>query len=120
MAGKKDGRLPGKGYEKLQELAGKARVEVEKILKIIGKEADLSSKFLKGKINILGFDNEIEKRYRELGKEVYNLIDRGTINEPSLKVICDEIDKLYGKLDQTKKQITKVKEQMKKVEVLSR
>ena len=41
MAKKKTNKKPvdGKGHEKLYELAGKARVELDKILKIIGKEA---------------------------------------------------------------------------------
>lgn len=111
MAKKKDLQ---KGYKRLQELAGKARVELEKILKVIGKEADLSSKFLRGKIDVLGLDSEIEKKYRELGKEVYDLVSRGVITEPGLKPICDEIDKLYSKLEQNKKQIDKLKQQMKK------
>lgn len=104
----------GKGYEKLQELAGKAKVELGKILKIIGKEADLSSKLLRGKIDVLGLDTEIEKKYRELGKEAYNLVSDGSINEPGLKSICDEIDEMYSRIEQSKKQIDKLKQQMKK------
>lgn len=112
MAKKKE---TGKGYEKLQELAGKARVELEKILKIIGKEADLSSKFLKGKINVLGLDTDIEKMYRELGKETYELISRGKIIEPGLKAIYDEINKLYVKRDRIKNEIDRFKKQIKDV-----
>lgn len=100
--------------ERLQELAVKARGELEKILKVIGKEADLSSKFLKQKINVLGLDTEVDKRYRELGKETYNLISKGRITEAGLLKISDEIDKLYIKLGQTRKEITKLKDQMKK------
>lgn len=111
MAGKKE---LGKGYERLQELAGKARVELEKILNVIGKEADLSSKFLKKKINVIGLDTEIDKKYRELGKETYDLISKGTISESSLLKISDEIDKLYIRLGQTRKEIGKLKDQMKK------
>lgn len=110
MAKKKDLQ---KGYERLQELAGKARVELEKILKVIGKEADLSSKFLRGKIDVLGLDNEIDKKYRELGKEAYNLVSEGKISELGLKSVCDEIDKLYSKIEQSRKQINKLKVQMK-------
>lgn len=101
-------------YDRLQELAGKARVELEKILKVIGKEADLSSKFLKRKINVIGLDTEIDKRYRELGKETYDLIGKGTISESSLLRISDEIDKLYIKLGQTRKEISRLTDQMKK------
>lgn len=104
-----------KGYERLQELAGKARVELDKILRIIGKEANLSSKFLRRKIDILGLDSQIEKKYIDLGKEVYNLVSNGLITEPMLKSICNEIDKLYSKIEQGKKQIDKLKVQMKDV-----
>lgn len=102
-----------KGYEKLHELAGKARVELEKILKIIGKEADLSSKFLRSKIDVLGLDSEIEKKYIELGKEAYDLVSKGEITDSKLKPITEEIEKLYNKLNQSRKQIDKLKEQMK-------
>lgn len=104
-----------KGYERLQDLAGKARTELEKILKIIGKEADLSSKFLKGKINVLGLDNDIEKMYRELGKETYELISGGKIIEPGLRTIYSEINKLYVKRDKIKNEIDRFKKQIKAV-----
>lgn len=100
--------------ERLQELAVKARAELEKILNVIGKEADLSSKFLKRKINILTLDTEIEKKYRELGKEAYDLISRGDITDPGLRKISDDIDKIYIRLGQTRKEISRLKEQMKK------
>lgn len=100
--------------ERLQELAVKARAELEKILKVIGKEADLSSKFLKRKINVLGLDTEIDKKYKELGKVTYDLISKGDITDPELRKISDDIDKLYIKLGQTKKEISRLREQMRK------
>lgn len=100
--------------KRLQELAVKARSELEKILKVIGKEADLSSKFLKRKIDVLTLDTEIDKKYRELGKEVYNLITKGEITDPRLRKISDDIDKLYVRLGQTRKEITRLKTEMKK------
>lgn len=117
MAKKKEAvkkELP-KSYARLTELAGKARVEVEKILRIVGKEADLSSKVLKGKIDILNMDTKIDKKYREMGKETYDLVEKGKITETNLKAIAGEIDKLYNGLGQKKKQINKLKQQMKKV-----
>lgn len=104
-----------KSYARLTELAGKARVEVEKILKIIGREADLSSKVLKGKIDIMNLDTKIDRNYRELGKETYNLIEKGRITDTRLKSITLDINKMYRNLDQKRKQINKLKHQMKKV-----
>lgn len=101
-------------YARLKNLAGRARVEVEKILRIIGKEADLSSKVLKGRVEVLNLDTKIEKKYREMGKETYGLIEKGKITEAKLKTIALEIDKLYRVLEQKKKQISKLKQQMKK------
>lgn len=111
MAKKKE-REAGKGYKKLQVLADKAKVELEKILKIVSKEADLGSRFLKEKIAVMGLDSDIEKKYIELGKEAYSLIDKGSITEPSLKAISSEIDRLYDKLEEARKQIGSLKEQM--------
>ena len=104
-----------KSYARLKDLAGKARLEVEKILKIIGKEADLSSKVLKGRVDILNLDTKIGKKYREMGKETYSLIEKEKITDFKLKSIAVEIDKLYRTLEQKKKQINKLKQQMKKV-----
>lgn len=102
-------------HEKLRDLADKAKTELEKILKIIGKEADLSSKFMKSKVQVLGLNNDLEKKYRELGKETYNLVSENKITDSNLKKICDEIDGLYKEVDQRKEQIDDYKVQMKKV-----
>jgi len=104
-----------KGIEKLHELAGKARVELEKILSIIGKEADLSSKFVKGKMDVMSLDANIEHKYIELGKEVYNLIARGEITDPRLKVIGEELNTLYRKVEEKKKELGELKSAMKNV-----
>ena len=103
-----------KRYEKLFDVATKARSELEKILKIIGKETDLSSKFLKSKIEALGVNTEIEKKYLQLGKESYSLVVDGKITEKGLKKIADEIDGLYSKLAASKKDMTLLKAEMKK------
>lgn len=104
-----------KSYARLKDLASKARVEVEKILRIIGKEADLSSKVLKGRVDVLNLDTKIEKKYREMGKETYTLIEEEKITDTKLKSIAVEIDKLYRALEQKKKQINRLKQDMKKV-----
>jgi hypothetical protein len=111
MAVKKE---KGEGSERLQSLAKKARTELEKMLKIIGEEASLSSRFIKGKIDILGINTEIEKKYKDLGKESYNLISSGKITEPGLKAISSEIDLLYNKANKRKEEIEKLKTQIKK------
>lgn len=103
-----------KSYAKLTELAAKARVEVERILKIIGKEADLSSKVLKGRVDILNIDTRIDKQYRELGKESYNLVEKGKVDNSELKSIVSEINELYKLVDKKKKQVDKLKQEMRK------
>lgn len=104
-----------KSYDRLKELAVKTRIEVEKILKIIGREADLSSKVLKGRIVVLNLDTKIEKKYVEMGKETYSLIEKGKIPDTKLKSIAVEIDKLYRTLGQKRKDIDKLKKEMKRV-----
>jgi len=101
-------------YEKLQELASKARVEVEKILKIVGKEAGLGSKVLKGRIDILNLDTKIDNKYRELGKETYNLIQKGVISDSKLKSIVDEINGYYDALGEKRGQVGELQQEMKK------
>jgi len=116
MAKKSDS---GKSYEKLQSLAVKAKTELEKMLKVIGEEANLSSKFLKGKIDILGINTEIEKKHRELGKETYNLMSQGKLTDPKLKLLASELDDLYSKVSQRRDQVDKLKDQIKKGSSLS-
>ncbi len=101
-------------YERLHELAGKTKLELEKLLRVIGKEANLSSQFVKGKLDIISINTELERSYRELGKEVYNLIIDGKIKEPGLNSIRLKVDKLYKKLDENKQNLEKLKGQMKK------
>ena len=74
-------------------------VNLEVLKKIISQQ-NLSSKFLKGKIDILGFNTEIEKKYRELGKETYNLMSQGKLMDPKLKLLASELDDLYSKVHQ--------------------
>lgn len=119
MAKKKEKKViekknASKNYERLHELAGKTRLELEKLLRVIGKEANLSSQFVKGKLDIISINSELEKKYREVGKETYNLIADKKIKEPGLKDICLEIDELYKKLDEHKKNLERLKEQMKR------
>jgi hypothetical protein len=117
MAKKNDS---GKSYELLQSFASKAKIELEKMLKVIGEEANLSSQFLKGKIDILGINTEIEKKYRELGKEAYLLISEGKLNDSKLKAVALELDQLYSKVDQRRKNIDKLKDQIKKSSPLTK
>ena len=101
-------------YERLHELAGKTKLELEKLLRVIGKEANLSSQFVKGKMDIISINTELGKLYRELGKEAYNLIIDGKIKEPGLNSIRLKVDELYKKLDENKQNLEKLKGQMKK------
>jgi len=103
-----------KRYAKFTELAAKTKVELERILKIIGEETDLGSKVLKNKIGILGLDTKIDKQYRYLGKEVYRMVEDGKIKNQKLKDIVSKIKALYKNVVQQKKQIKKLKQQMKK------
>lgn len=101
-------------YARLTELAGKARSEVEKILKIISKEADLGSKMLKSKLDIINLDSQIDKKYRELGKETYNLIGKGEIKNAGLKLLADELNAFYNTIAEKKTQVTQLGVEMKK------
>ena len=110
---KKTAKELPKSYERLQEFAHKARVEVERILKIVGKEADLSSQLLKRKVDIYGLDSKVEKKYIDLGKEAYNLVDKGKITHAKLKGIVRDIDNLYDLIDKSKEEVDKLKKQIK-------
>ncbi len=101
-------------YERLQEFAQKARLEVERILKIVLKEGDLSSKLLKRKMDLIGLDTKVEKKYMELGKETYNLIEAGKISESKLVTLVKEIDKLYDSIEKNKKDVDGLKKLIKK------
>lgn len=103
-----------KAYEKLQELATKARVELEKLVKLVTKEADFGSKLVKEKFDILNLNVKIDKKYRQLGKEVYDLVNKGEITNSTLVRIVKEIDKLYKNVDKKKKEVDKLKRLMKK------
>jgi len=103
-----------KAYEKLQELSTKARVELEKLVKLVTKEADFGSKLVREKFDILNLNVKIDKKYRQLGKEVYDLVNKGEITAPTLVKIVEEINKLYKSVDKKKKEVDKLKKSMKK------
>lgn len=111
--GNEESKEVPKSYERLQELANKAKVEVGKILKIIGKEADLSSKLLKGKLDIHGIDSKVEKKYIQLGKEAYNLVEEGKIDNGVLVAIVEEINKFNDDSQQKHEEIKDLKQKMK-------
>lgn len=107
-----------KKYERLQELATKAREEMEKLVKLVTKEADLGSKFVKDKIDVLNFNVQIDRKYRDIGKEVYNLVHKGEIDNQNLKDVIVEIDGLYDRIETLKNNLkdttTKMKDEVKR------
>lgn len=81
---------------------------IDKGIKVVsskGKELIETTK-LKGEIKDV--QNSIESKFQALGKKVFEMLNRGALNEDELRVDCGEIALLFRKMTELEEAIKKV------------
>jgi len=83
---------------------------IDKGIKVVGSKGKelMETTRLKGEIR--DDQDSIQNRFKDLGKKVFEMLNRGALNEDELKIDCGEIASLF-------KKITELEEAIKKAEL---
>lgn len=72
--------------------------KIDKSIKTVGSKSKELIETAKLKGEIKDVETVIENKFRALGKKVYEMMNRGALNQEDLEMDCKEIASLYRKI----------------------